>query len=224
MKNYIVVFLSVVTFSVHAQKHLVGLQGGLNFANVSATYFPEQGPRTGIIAGFSYEYLVRKHFSVGADILYAQRGFTTKLTFINSSGQITDKNFKSKFNYEYVSIPVKASFKFGNKFYGFGNVGIVPSILVSAIRTLPDLGSGNPTSSMYSNVTKFDLAGIIELGTGYKIENRYWVFASAGFQQSFTTLSNPNYFAADKIYHYGLIISIGVKYSIGVKNVIENSK
>ena len=65
-----------------------------------------------------------------------------------------------------------------------------------------------------NNVTKFDLAGLLEIGGGYKFKKGYWLYSSIGYQQSFTTFSNSEYFANSKIRHNGINLTVGLKYAL----------
>lgn len=206
----------IMPVSLGAQNHLIGIQGGLNLANASTSNFPSQGYRKGVNAGLSYEYLLKEHFSIGADLLYTQRGFTSTIPFINSNGYITAPNSRSQFNYDYVSLPIKASYRLGEKFYGFVNLGIVPSILVNATTIVDNMNTGmSDNYDQTDRVNKFDLSGIAELGAGYKIQNRYWLFGSVGYQSSFISTTTEQYFAELQMFHYGFTFSLGVKYALG---------
>ncbi len=68
MKYQLIFFLGLLSLSTNAQKHLVGIQGGVNIADANGMYLPSQEPRTGIMAGITYEYQLKKHFSIGTDL------------------------------------------------------------------------------------------------------------------------------------------------------------
>ena len=157
--------------------------------------------------------------------MYAQRGFTSTIPFINSNGYMTPPNSSSQFNYDYLSLPVKAGYQLGEKFHGFLNLGVVPSILVDAETIIENMNTGKSESySQTDRVNKFDLAALLELGAGFKIKERYNFFASAGYQNSFISSTTDNYFSSTKMYHYGFTFSLGLKYSIGKNTATETSK
>jgi hypothetical protein len=216
MKNILPLLIVFSSLTLVAQKHLVGIQGGVSLTNVKTVNFPKQEFKSGLTGGLSYEYLLKSNFSLGADLLYVQRGFNSRLIFTNAIGQMTGENAISKMRYDYVSLPIKASFKLGEQFYGFGNIGLAPSILVETEFTIPGiLGGESQVLRATDKVSKFDLAGLIEVGAGYKIQERFLLFASVAFQHSFTTITNANYFSNGDIYHYGFTFSLGVKYALG---------
>jgi hypothetical protein len=70
------------------------------------------------------------------------------------------------------------------------------------------------TSNVTSQVNKFDVGGGIEIGGGFKFKERYWLFTSISYHQSFTTISNADYFANSNIRHYGMTFNLGLKYAL----------
>ena len=220
MKQIFLIILTITTLKVAGQNHLVGVKGGVNWTNITTSNFVNQHDfRTGISAGLTYEYLFKKHFSVGADLIYNQRGFTNDIVFTDNLGNPTGEKYTTKFNYDYVSLPIKTGFNIGNKFYGFTNIGVIPSLLVDAKTVSPTFNTdgkvtGNETFDVTNRVSKFDLAGLIEIGGGYKFKGRYWLFTSFSYQHSFTTITNSDYFANSKIRHNGMALTIGLKCAL----------
>jgi len=220
MKQIFLIILTITTFKVAGQNHLFGVKGGVNWTNITTSNFVNQHDfRTGISAGLTYEYLFKKYFSVGADLIYNQRGYTNDIVFTDNLGNPTGEKYTINFNYDYVSLPIKTGFNIGNKFYGFTNIGVIPSLLVDAKTVTPTFNTvgkvtGNETFDVTSRVTKFDFAGLAEIGGGYKFKNRYWLFTSFAYQYSFTTFTNSEYFSNSKIRHNGMTLTIGLKCAL----------
>jgi hypothetical protein len=220
MKNIFLFILTISTLKVAGQNHLIGLKGGVNSTNITSSNFLSQNnSRTGLTAGLTYEFLIKKHFSIGADLIYNQRGFTNDIIFTNNLGNPTGEKYTTKFNYDYVSLPIKTGFKIGNKIFGFTNIGVIPSLLVDAKTISPTFNTvgnvtGSETFDVTSRVTKFDFAGLAEIGGGYKFKDRYWLFTSFAYQYSFTTITNSEYFAISKIRHNGMTLTIGLKCAL----------
>lgn len=220
MKNIYIFILTISTLNVAGQNHLIGVKSGANSTNITSSNFLSQtDSRTGLAAGLTYEYLFKKHFSVGADLIYNQRGFTNDIVFTDNLGNPTGEKHTTKFNYDYLSVPIKTGFNIGTKLYGFTNIGIIPSLLVDAKTTTPTFDTdgkltGNETFDVTNRVSKFDFAGIVEIGGGYKFKERYWLFTSFSYQHSFTTISNSDYFANSKIRHNGMGLTIGLKCAL----------
>ncbi len=151
--------------------------------------------------------------------MYSQRGFRNRINFADNNGNVTEQAFHTLFHYDYLSIPIKVGFNYGEKFYIFANIGLAPSFLVNASTTVPNIETDagtipSATSNTTRMVNKFDIAGFAELGGGYKFGQRYWLYASFAFQHSFMSISNQNYFANSKIVHYGMSLSIGLKCAL----------
>jgi hypothetical protein len=101
---------------VAGQNHLIGVKGGVNSTNITSSNFISQSDsRTGPTAGLTYEFLFKKHFSIGADLIYNQRGFTNDLVFTDNLGNPTGEKYTTTFDYDYVSLPIKTGFNIGTK-------------------------------------------------------------------------------------------------------------
>lgn len=217
MKTTIIIILILTTIEVAAQNHLIGIRGGANCTNITSNDFSrETDYRPGITGGVTYEYFLKKRFSIGADIIYNQRGFTDDYE-IQTGEKITDKS-----NYDYLSVPVKIgfnNFKSGNKVFSFVRVGLIPSLLINATTTTPLFDTngritGKQTFNILNRVSKFDLAGQVEIGGGYKLLDRLWLTTSFILQHSLTTITNAEYFANTKIKHNGMTLDIGLKWAL----------
>ena len=207
--------MTISTFKVAGQNHFLGVKGGANSTNItSSNFYSQNDSRTGLTAGLTYEFLFKKHFSIGADLIYNQRGFTNELEFINLGNL-----YATAFNYDYVSLPIKTGFNIGTKLYGFTNIGVIPSLLVDAKITIPTFDTdgwlaGKETYDVTHRVSKFDFAGLVEIGGGYKFNGRYWMFTSFSYQHSFTTITNSDYYSNSKIRHNGMNLTIGLKCAL----------
>lgn len=126
---------------LNAQNHLVGVQFGVNNTNVTdKNFFEDKISKNGFSGGITYEYNFKNNFSLGADLLYSQKGFGNYLIL----GDVLDPVFGGNgtgdpggitiiyFQYDYITIPICLSYKVGNKYYLFTTVGLAPSYLVSA--------------------------------------------------------------------------------------------
>lgn len=218
MRKILLIILTISSLKVAGQNHILGIKGGVSQTNVSAENFLTDNKfRAGISSGMTYEYILKKYFTLGADIIYNQRGFINYIIFTDQSGNPTGRKEPTYFNYDYISIPVKAGFNIGNKIYGFANIGVCPSVLIDAKIKLSTFDSdanviGTEIINVTDKVSKFDFSGIAELGGGYKFKDRFWLYTSIGYQHSFTTITNSDYFANSKIKHYGMTLTVGLKY------------
>ena len=220
MNKILLTILTIASLNVSGQNHLLGVKGGVSWTNITATNFiSDNHYRTGLAIGLTYDYIFKKHFSTGADIIYNQFGFTNDLIFTDDLGNPTGGKATIKFNYDYISIPLKVGFNYGKTVYGFANIGLTPSILVDAKTITPTIDFNwtiipGETYNVTSKVNKFDIGGLVEIGGGYKFKDRYWLFTSFSYQHSFTTITNSDYFANSKIRHYGMTLNLGLKCAL----------
>jgi len=220
MRKILLLFLTAITITVNGQNHLLGVKGGANWTNVTASNFlNDKDFRTGLAIGLTYDFLFKKYFSAGADIIYNQRGLRNDIIFTDDLGNPTGKKATSKFNYDYITLPLKVGFNYGKTVYGFANIALTPSMLVDAKTITPSIdfnGTTIPgeTFNVTNRVNKFDIGELVEIGGGYKFKGRYWLFTAFSYQHSFTTITNSDYFANSKIRHYAMTLNLGLKCAL----------
>jgi hypothetical protein len=223
MKNLFFFILTISTLKVAGQSTLLGVKGGVSSTNITSSNFLSQNnSRTALTVGLTYEFLIKKHFSIGADLIYNQRGFTNDIVLHDIMGNPTGEKNTASFNYDYISLPIKTGFYIGNKLYGFANIGVIPSLLADAKTIVPGYYiDGKLTEievyDITNRVSKFDFAGLVEIGGGYRLNGRYWIYTSFSYQNSFTTITNSDYFSFSKIHHNGMNLTIGLKCALAKK-------
>lgn len=219
-KQLLFIILTVTTLNLTGQNDLIGLNVGLNSTNTSSDFLSSTNyAKTGLSAGLTYEHLFKRHLIFGTDLIYNQRGFKDDVIFYDIEGNPTSEKYTTKYNYNYVSLPLKLGFTFGKKLYGFTHFGVIPSFLVNANTIVPTFDSnanrhGEETFDVTYRVSKFDFAGLFEIGASYPLNETYLFFASFSYQRSLTTLTNANYFANSTIKMYGMALNLGVKYAL----------
>jgi hypothetical protein len=70
------------------------------------------------------------------------------------------------------------------------------------------------TLDLTKRVSKFDLAGLAEIGGGYAVLDRLSLTLSLIYQHSFTSISNSGYFVNNKIRHNGMSLKLGLKWAL----------
>jgi hypothetical protein len=203
----------LMNLSAHGQGIFIGLKVGTNFTNVNSNNFNDKVFKTGLSAGLTFDYQYKNSISLSADLLYSQKGMGNYFLFgdaIGSNGFVSGERELVYFHYDYLSLPVKMGYSFGQTFFGFGNFGLIPSYLVNARIAFADGTSIDETK----RVSKFDFAGQIELGFGYKIKDSYMLYTSISYSNSFTYLSNQQYYANGNMINYGITASLGLKYKL----------
>jgi hypothetical protein len=227
MKYLFLLILKVSSLTIYGQNHLLGVKGGVSLTNVNSNLnsLSQSEPRTGLIAGLTYEYLFKNHISVGAELIYNQRGFINYIVLPDQFVNPTGERYARRYNYNYISLPVTTGFNIGSKFYGFTNIGITPSFLVNAKSIIPRFDfdnypeiimTGNKTSDIANSTKSLDLAGFAEFGGGYKFKNGFWLFTSFAYQHSITRISSSEH-SNSKTRHNGMMFTIGVKSVLTTK-------
>ncbi len=203
-----------ITCSANAQQS-IGIQAGVGRTMVRSEVFKDQNsPKVRPNLGLSYERFLSRHVTLGADLLYQQRGFSDVVQIADENGQAVGTAV-AEFRYSYAALPLKVGYSFGKKGFGFGKLGLVPAVLLKAVSIAPDGKSfQQKTYDNTSEVNRFDLGGIAEAGGGYRFESRCQLYASLGFQQSFTSFSGARYFGGIPLRHYGWFLSLGFRYEL----------
>jgi len=212
MKQILVPLLLLISYPIFAQNPLIGIKGGVSWTNIFSKELGTDSYRTGCTFGITYEQQVSKGILIGTELLYQQRGYETYLMFTDDFGNPLNSD-NTKFNSNYIALPIKVGYTIGNKLSGFLNIGIVPSILTESKIILPDIFYVNSVD--YKNQTKtFDLAGMTEIGGNYRISKLLLISASFAFQYSFTSNIKTEYAEGATARHYGMNVCAGVKYAL----------
>jgi hypothetical protein len=222
MKKLAVIVLMIISINASAQIRHIGISAGLGLTGIAKTnsqFFNDAETRQGLSAGLTYEYTLKNNISISAGITYNQRGFRIPYDLKDNAGNPIVEDEAIKFNYDYLSLPLKAGYRFGDKVFGFGNIGIVPAFLVNAKQFHPGYKTdavqvGAETVDVSEYVSKFDFATLIEIGAGYNINEKYSVNTTVTYQRSLSTFSTYDYFEDDHLRHTGLTLSIGVRYRL----------
>ncbi len=221
IKSIFLLFMMFIAISANGQNHIIGVKGGNNWTNVTATDFnTDLHNQTGITTGVSYNYIFKNHIIVGAEAIYDQRGFTSDITITDENGNPTGQKPSRLFNYDYLTILLNVGFNYGNTFYSFANIGLTPAVLLDAMTETPEIILDDWTipkerHNVTKQVNKFDIGGIVEIGGGYKFMDKFWPYVSFSYRHSFTTITNSDYYSSSKIRHKGMAINIGLKYALG---------
>ena len=215
MKTTILIMsLMLLSFFSQAQKHLVGAYGGLNSFNQSSSLaFNETERGISPFFGLSYQYMIKEKFSLGIDAIYETRKFYSPIILF-----LWNEPYDITYRLNYLSVPLKAGYNFGNKFYGFVNIGAVPSFLLSGTVTRPDLiNSTGVISELVQDLTpstnRLDISGLAELGGGLKF-NSIWVYTSFAYQHGLMNINNAEDQNSPEITLNGVLLSLGMRYMI----------
>lgn len=207
MKHYTIILLLCGAFIAEAQTNFVGIKTGYISSMIVETREHPEG-RKGFVGGLTLEHKFKSKITVGADLMYAQKGFTDYFIF----GSNLSKEETVSFNYDYLGIPLKVGYNGGRRFGYFVNVGFCTALLIGESRNYSYFDLKN-----YNYDTRsVEFSGILELGMGYELSERITLNAILAVQQSLTPIGKPNsIFMGDEITLRTDMALLGIKYKLG---------
>jgi hypothetical protein len=219
MKKFVILsILIAVGLTSQSQKSYLGACVGVNQTNITPfNTISSRNPRAGLVVGIQYQRFLTEHFSLIGEVAYNQRRFseyfsTYSYPYVSTVMTIYD-------NFNYVTVPLKVGYSYGERLYGFANVGVVPAFLISAqsIQSAVTLNGVYIPRSVHEETNKlnrFDVGGIAQLGVGYRLESGNSIFISATYQQSLTQFATSQYLAYNTSRFVGAAILVGYKSEI----------
>lgn len=219
MRISMVVSLMILSLNCLGQTHCLGFESGVVRTNINGRNFLEKNDyRTGWTGGLVYQLQLDNNLIFGTGLTYYEKGFNNELIYTDYEGNPIEPLGETitSFNYNYLSIPIKGGFQLGGKLACFVNLGLVSSVLVHAsidepgIETIIDKRRTNVTE----RVSRFDLSGLGEIGVSYELVSSLVISTALTYQQSFTSITNENYFPQNEIKHYGTSLTLGLKYKV----------
>ena len=227
-KLFLLVLISV-SMHLTAQEHFVGVKGGMSVTGThNATALEETRFDKTSMTGLTYQYLHKQKIIAETNLLFYQTGFYTQSTEIQNN-RLTSKQLF--FSYDYLSLPIKIGYKFGDAFFYTAKMGVAPSYLLSANHLAPEAKNNWSTAqkikkrtdfitedldniNISESATKFDVAAIAELGIGYGLKNGINLLTALEFRHSLKEISNVNYFPEKHLLLYGFSFTFGVNYKL----------
>lgn len=100
-----------VTNAQAQERPRVGIKGGLNLSNLYVNDVHDENARVGWHAGFYAQLFSSEAFAIQPEINYSTKG--SGITWGSLDGNNVSVEHKSKFNLQYLDIPVLAVFKLG---------------------------------------------------------------------------------------------------------------
>lgn len=223
MKFKIIFFLilSLGIFSpIFAQNHFFGVKGGIALTNINFSpsspfsgYEVDLKYKVGIATGLSYDLLLKKHLLFSVDFLYNDYGLVAQVETKDPDNNTISVKFTDHF--EYLSLPIKVGYQTKGKIFGYGSIGFVPSLLLkSSSRNQNYNESGTKYSDFIrentTGISKFDIAALIEVGLGVRINGMFSLATSFAFRHSLNQISSNSNTNGQR--HYSFTYFLGLKY------------
>jgi len=220
MKKLLLIMLIVLSISAGAQEYAIGMQGGLNFTNITGgNFYLGTGLRMGMNAGLTYEWQSSGKMRLGVDVLYSEQGYISYGTMQDKPGMETGVQFNVKNNFDYLAVPIKIGYTIGEKIKVIPRLGIVTSYLLKAETKIPGIYFGGqyfePQTNKINNLRKYDFAGLAELGVEFKLSDHLLFEPNITYKHSFSGIYAEDLIGIDmgELRHYGFAASVGVRYS-----------
>ena len=217
MYKQLLILLFIITSSnIYGQDYYIGVFTGYKNSNIRSDIFENSNSRKSIEMGLSLERNHNKTLHSEIGLHYSQKGFVTDEQLTDLTGQPLGELAKTHFNYNYLSIPIKVGYNYGNRISGFINIGVSPSLLLNSklkIEAIEDIMEEVSVSTTES-VSKFDIGGMVELGGKYQLSKSWYIFTSVELESSFISITNEDYFKEESIKHYGINLRLGLKYAL----------
>jgi hypothetical protein len=192
-------------------QHIVGIKGGMNIVGYDAEVYARQPLNTinRAIGGLTYDYKLNDHWSLGAGLVYNQRGRSIRFTFTDEHGDVVAYD-QIEHKMDYLSIPLGINYKTSGTVFAFAGIAFMPSIIMNSEWVFaPSLGVPSGPENR-KNYNPMDWGGMAELGIGYKISEQFSIQLAGGYQRGYTKLKNHDM----TLKHYGYMATLGLKYSL----------
>lgn len=205
MKYFFLLILTTSTYVI-GQSHFIGLISGFDYTNVTdKEMFFNPEFKSGFTGGITYKYLFTDHLYLETGLSYLQKGYILENFQTDEYGNLIGK-FKTTYNYNYLTAPVMIGWQNKGKLFVFGGIGLELSYLVSI--DFKDFR----IDDLYGKITKFNPSGVVEVGVGYIINDKFSTRLGLSGQKSFNNVTNSNYFEDARISHYGYSLSFVIYY------------
>lgn len=225
--KYLFILLFCLSYvGIYSQTHqqFIGVKSGIVISNVNSMndnlgYFKNTKYKIGFIATITYDYQINDYLIIESGFNYTQKGFYKEMSSLEDADPSYDSMF-SFYKYDYLSIPIEMKIQKGNKFMFSCFIGFAPNYLINS--QFYYSVSKNSTSvhiiDMTEKVTKFDISGNIGIGASYLIKNKFKLGLDIGYNHSFLTITNHDYYENIKVTHYYFNAILGLKYMLNHKD------
>ncbi len=195
------VILSAFQAELKAQESKVGIKGGVNFSSLYIDEVDDENPRIGFHAGLFSQISLGEFLAIQPEILFTTKGAKGEYDVLFFSGE-------SKFNLNYLEVPVLLVFDVANVFEVHG--GAYGAYLTGAnISTDGSFGSGSEELDS-DNFSKFDYG--IAFGFGLNLNESLQVGAryNAGLKNIADSNAADTFLGDSKNANAQIFVAIGL--------------
>ncbi len=220
MKVALSVLLFVFTYSLSAQQHLIGINGGLLSSNVnnlsgSTSLLAVTDNLNSYSVGITYDFIFKNKITIGVAVSYSEKGFTNGMHHppIDCFPKYICFTTYNLVN-QYFSLPIKIGYQFGHKTFFDVHTGVIPSIINHSRMSVTNEDgedAGNRAESFYY-INDAEISLFLDMGVGYRFNSGIRTYLSYSYQQSVNEIDwwiNDN-----NSYIYGLSLTFGIQYEL----------
>ncbi|QHS57270.1 PorT family protein [Mucilaginibacter sp. 14171R-50] len=171
----IILAASTAAFSQSKGKTELGLNVGLNIANVSASGVNNDDPRIGFNLGVSADHYFSETWSFKAKVSYDQKGW--------NNGYLN--NFTTNYQVNYITIPVMANWHFGGTKNWYLNFGPYVGILLNATET----ADGTDLKPIFNST---DFGADLGIGVKFPLAEKAKLFIELNGQAGINDIAKNN--------------------------------
>jgi len=229
MKQVLIVMASLLSLNAQAQKLMIGYNfssdynyrtlknsdGSSSADIVIKSRNDDETARFGYTTGLNVCFGLSKHISLETGIQYSNKGYQRKGQYTNLIPFDPSDPVKVSwvYAYQYIGIPFKAKFTFGEgKFRFIAGIGFTTSLLINYKQTATyEYADGHKEkrrSSSTSGFNKIDLSPMISAGASYKLNKKIQLFAEPTFRYGLIRVKDAP--VSEKLWNAGL--NVGVNY------------
>ena len=173
MKKSFLLILIISAISFGQSKVKLGVNGGLNYSSLRGNDLTEDLIKPGFsyLAGFSFEYFIKDNLSINSNLNFEQ-----KLANENGYVYLTDEygytdvvKADTKIKYNYLVLPVYASYYFGTKNDFYVNGGAFVGFLINSKMTSKKFNDSTDTTDLNKTT---DLGLVFGFGKLFKLNEK----------------------------------------------------
>jgi hypothetical protein len=197
--------LTLTAISYSQTQFSLGLEAGLNIANVSVTPTATTSGRTALIIGGVADIGFSRQFGIVTGLRYIMKGYSN--TFNNGAATQTD-NVKLNF----LEFPALLKVKFPlTEVKPYLIAG--PTLGISVSSTVESTaGTQSATSDVSSSVESIDFGLFFGAGLDFNVAPKIDLFAQSGYSLGLSNILKGN--TTTTIKNYGIQITGGVKFKL----------
>ena len=226
--NLLLIVFALYSLNLFAQGNYIGINANAGLVNVNGVNNSSSKFLFVLNPSLSFQSISQNNFLFAIDLMYETKGNSYTQLKTDPNGATLNGTYTVKFRYNYIALPIKVGYHSGGKLFGIVAGGLNPSFFLNEYFYTPTFDAnnnqnGSKTIQITSNNSRekmnvFDLAPFAEFGGGIKFNQKISLQSVFKFQYSLTSFNQFN------PHHYGISLSVGLKYCLSKKEALPTNK